>query len=133
MCTSADLKQRRLLDRLDEYAAEHGLDAELGAPERPAPTVVGHSPLDIDLRSVATVVWATGFRPQYPWLDASHLDHRGRLIHDGGVLTRVPGLYALGLPFLRRRKSSFIDGVGPDARELAAHLVGHLDRVTARS
>jgi len=81
----------------------------------------------MDLRSVGTIVWATGFRPVYPWLDESLLDARGRLIHDGGVLS-VPGLYVLGLPFLRRRKSSFIDGVGPDAAELVAHL----ERVAAR-
>ena len=132
MCTSADLKQQRLLDRLDEYADQHGLDAELWPAERPEPTVAGRPPLDLDLRSIATVVWATGFRPHYPWLDESHLDRRGRLVHDGGVLT-APGLYVLGLPFQRRRKSSFIDGVGPDAEELAAHLAAHLDHAAARS
>ncbi len=133
MCASADLKQGRLLDRLDEYAAEHGLDAELGAADRPEPTMVGRAPLDLDLRSIGTIVWATGFRPTYPWLDESHLDARGRLVHDGGVLS-APGLYVLGLPFLRRRKSSFIDGVGPDAIELVDHLHRHLAGVvTARA
>ena len=121
MCTSADLKQQRLLDTLDDYADEHGLDAELGPAERPEPTSVGHPALGLDLRSVGTIVWATGFRPKYPWLDDSLLDARGRLIHDGGVLP-VPGLYVMGLPFLRRRKSSFLDGVGPDAQELCAHI-----------
>ena len=121
MCTSADLKQQRLLDRLDEYVDDHGLDAELGPAERPEPTSVGRPALDMDLRSVGTIVWATGFRPVYPWLDESLLDARGRLIHDGGVLS-VPGLYVLGLPFMRRRKSSFIDGVGPDAADLVAHF-----------
>ncbi len=41
-------------------------------------------------------------------------------------MTRSPGLYVLGLPFLRRRKSTLIDGAADDARELAAHLGGHL-------
>ena len=132
MCTSADLKQQRLLDRLDEYAADHGLDDELGPAERPEPTAVGRPALDLDLRSVGTIVWATGFRPVYPWLDDSHIDAGGRLIHDGGVLT-VPGMYVLGLPFLRRRKSSFIDGVGPDAQELCTHLSGHLEQALART
>ncbi len=124
-CASADLKQQRLLDLLDEYAADNGLDAELGPVEQFEPTTVGQPPLDLDLRSVGTIVWATGFRPVYPWLDERHLDRRGRLIHDGGVLS-TPGTYVLGLPFLRRRKSSFIDGVGPDAQELSAHLAAHL-------
>jgi len=127
VCTSADLKQQRLLDRCDEYATEFGLDAELGAPERMARTDVGRPALDLDLRGLETIVWATGFRPQYPWLDDSLLDARGRLVHDGGVLP-VRGLYVLGLPFLRRRKSSFLDGVGSDARELSEHMMQSLAR-----
>ncbi len=130
MCTSADLKQQRLLDRLDEYACEQGLGAEVGEPRRPEPTAVGTPPLEVDLRGIDTIIWATGFRPRYPWLDPSLLDPKGRLVHDGGVLP-VPGLYVLGLPFLRRRKSSFLDGVGPDAHELVAHLSQHLDRVAS--
>ena len=129
-CTSADLTLGRLLDHFDQHAAGHGLDAELGAPHRPSPTSVGQPPLEVDLRSIGTVVWATGFRPSYPWLDDRLLDAKGGLVHDGGVLP-VPGMYVLGLPFLRRRKSSFLDGVGPDAIELATHLAHHLDR-TAR-
>ncbi|MGB0114680.1 MAG: NAD(P)-binding domain-containing protein [Ilumatobacteraceae bacterium] len=125
MCMSADLKQQRMLDRFDEHAATHGLDDEVAAPERPSPTTLGAPKLDLDLQSVRAIVWATGFRPSYPWLDRSLLDRRGRLVHDGGVLP-VPGLYVLGLPFQRRRKSSFIDGVGPDARELCEHLSARL-------
>ncbi len=130
MCASADLKQQRLLDRLDEHARERGLDAELGEPHRPEPTAVGTPPLQVDLRGIDTIVWATGFRPTHPWLDPSLLGPKGQVIHDGGVLP-VPGLYVVGLPFLRRRKSSFLDGVGPDARELVAHLSRHLDHVAA--
>ncbi len=130
VCQLADLKQRRLLDRIDEFAVAHGLDGELGEPTRPDRTVVDGSRLDADLTAFGTVVWATGFRPRYPWLDPSLLDGAGRLPHDGGVAT-TPGLYALGLPFLRRRKSNFLDGVGPDAVELTTHLVGHLDTVAA--
>jgi putative flavoprotein involved in K+ transport len=54
-------------------------------------------------------------------------DRRGELRHDRGVV-EVPGLYVLGLPFLRRRKSSFIHGAEDDVREIALHLAGHLDR-----
>ncbi len=129
VCASADLKQARLLDLCDTYATEHGLDRELGERSRPAPTEVGSAPLDIDLRPIGTVVWATGFRPTYPWLDQRLLDRKGGLVHDGGVLP-APGMYVLGLPFLRRRKSSFLDGVGPDALELTTHLVGRLDAVS---
>jgi putative flavoprotein involved in K+ transport len=131
VCALADLKQARLLDQIDEHALRCGLDTELEAPNRPAPTRVGMAPLELDLATFGTVVWATGFRPRYPWLDAGFLDGRGRLVHDGGILS-VPGAYVLGLPFLRRRKSSFIDGVGDDSRELTAHLAHHLDLTAAR-
>lgn len=130
ICKLADLKQRRLLDRLDEFAAQTGLEAELGPIDRPDATDVSRAGLEVDLRSIETVVWATGFRPDYPWMDPGLLDAKGQLVHDGGVLP-APGMYALGLPFMRRRKSSFLDGVGPDAIELSDQLVAHLDRIAA--
>lgn len=125
-CASADLKLGRLLDAVDEFAATHGLDAELTPPDRPTPTTVPLADTTLDLTEVKTVVWATGFRPDYPWLDPELLDSKGAIRHNGGVMEQ-PGMYVLGLPFTRRRKSSFIDGVGPDAIELSAHLAGHLD------
>lgn len=123
----ADLKQERLLRRIDEYVVEHELDGEVGPPTSPSRTVLERAPIEIDLSRFTTVVWATGFRPTYGWLDEAAFDRHGRLVHDGGV-TVVPGLYLLGLPFMRRRKSSFIDGVGADAGDLASHLHAHLDR-----
>ena len=70
-------------------------------------------------------MWATGFRPDYSWLDVPVLDRKGRLRHDGGVVD-APGLYAIGLPVLRRRKSSFIHGAEDDARDVIEHLAGYL-------
>jgi putative flavoprotein involved in K+ transport len=129
---AADLKLRRLLDRIDAYVVEHGLDAELEeGPSRPEPTRVGVPPTRVDLRSISTVIWATGFRPRYPWLPQQLLGRRGEIRHEGGVMAQ-PGLYVLGLPFLRRRKSSFLDGVGDDAAELSRRLRCHLDAPAAR-
>ncbi len=109
----ADLKLGRLLDTFDEWALTSGRDAEFGRPERFEPTQVPASArLQIDLRSgeFRTVVWATGFRPDYEWLRVPVVDEKGQLRHDGGVVD-APGLYALGLPVLRRRKSTFIYGI----------------------
>jgi putative flavoprotein involved in K+ transport len=85
------------------------------------------APLSLDLRSeeIATIVWATGYRPELSFLDVPVLDRKGRVVHDGGV-TAWPGLYLLGMPFLRRRKSSLIDGAAGDAADLTAHLAGYL-------
>jgi putative flavoprotein involved in K+ transport len=124
----ADLKMNRLLDAFDEWALTSGRDAEFDAPERFPPTVPpGSARLQADLRGgeIRAVVWATGFRPDYGWLDVPVVDEKGRLRHDGGVVDR-PGLYALGLPVLRRRKSTFIYGIEDDAREVIDHLVGYL-------
>jgi putative flavoprotein involved in K+ transport len=129
VCALADLKQNRLLDAIDTWATLRGLDGEVGAPERFVPTALAASPrLGLELGThVRTVLWATGFRPSYSWLHAPVFDRNGALKHDRGVV-EAPGLYVLGLPFLRRRKSSFIHGAEDDVRELAAHLAGHLDR-----
>ena len=97
-------------------------------PERFAPTEVPRSArLALDLRSgeIKSVVWATGFRPDYDWLDVPVVDAKGQLRHEGGVVDS-PGFYALGLPVLRRRNSTFICGIEDDAREVVDHLSGHL-------
>jgi putative flavoprotein involved in K+ transport len=135
VCALADLKMNRMLDGFDAWARERGLDGELGAAERCPPTRVGASPrLGAELgRDVQTVVWATGFRPDHGWLDVAVRDPQGRLRHDRGVVVDAPGLYVLGLPFLRRRKSSFIHGAEDDVREIAAHLFQHLDRTSAHA
>jgi putative flavoprotein involved in K+ transport len=91
------------------------------------------APLGLDLRSgeISTIVWATGYRPDLSWLHVPVLDRKGRIVHDGGA-TASPGLYVIGMPFLRRRKSTLIDGAARDAAELTAHLAGHLDALAGR-
>jgi putative flavoprotein involved in K+ transport len=124
----ADLKLRRLLDTFDEWALTSGRDAEFVAPERSAPTGVPPSTrLQLDLGSgeIRSIVWATGFRPDYGWLDVPALDAKGQLLHEGGVVAS-PGLFALGLPVLRRRRSTFICGIEDDAREVIEHLARYL-------
>jgi putative flavoprotein involved in K+ transport len=121
VCSLADLKLERLLDVFDEWAGSDG-------GERFAPTEVPRSArLELDLRSgqIQAVVWATGFQPDYEWLDVPVVDAKGQLRHDGGVVDS-PGLYALGLPVLRRRKSTFIHGIEDDAGEVIDHLGGYL-------
>jgi len=82
--------------------------------------------LDLESGEFRTVLWATGYRPDYGWLQVPVLDAKGHLRHDGGVILDSPGLYALGLPVLRRRKSTFIHGIEDDAREVIDSLVEFL-------
>ncbi|GAA2841352.1 hypothetical protein [Nonomuraea rubra] len=98
------------------FGADH---PEAWVPER--------ARLQLDLRGgeIRTIVWATGFRPDYGWLQVPVVDEKGRLRHDGGVVDG-PGLYVLGLPLLWRRRSTFIHGIESDAREVIDHLAGYL-------
>jgi putative flavoprotein involved in K+ transport len=83
--------------------------------------------LQLDLRGgeIRAIVWATGFRPDYSWLDLPVVDGKGQLLHQGGVASS-PGLYALGLPVLRRRRSTFMCGIEDDAAEVIGHLAQYL-------
>jgi putative flavoprotein involved in K+ transport len=126
----ADLKMDRLLDTFDAWARAHPEQADVEPPERfEATRTPASSPLSLDLGSgrIRSIVWATGFRPDYSWLDVPVVDAKGHLRHEGGVVDS-PGLYAIGLPVLRRRKSTFIHGAEDDARDLVDHLAGYLAR-----
>lgn len=117
-------RMRGLLERIDDFIAAKGIDAPMGRRPRREPFVPGgHETLDLDRAGIRTIVWATGFRRDYSWLNLPVIDARGELREQGG-LTEVPGLYALGLPFMRQRNSSFIDGVGQDARDVTGHIAG---------
>jgi putative flavoprotein involved in K+ transport len=129
-CQLADLKLGRLLDTIDQWAQASGLDDSVAPPHRFEPTIVDSSPrLGLDLTSgeIETIIWATGFRPDYSWLEVDVLDSKGTIRHDGGVVDS-PGIYLIGTPFLRRRKSTFIDGARLDAEDLTAELACYLDR-----
>jgi putative flavoprotein involved in K+ transport len=130
----ADLKMNRLLDTFDEWAENHPRDAGVDPPERFEPTRAPSSSrlhLDLGNGEIRAIVWATGFHPDYRWLDVPVLDRKGHLRHDGGVVD-APGLYAIGLPILRRRKSTFIHGAEDDARDVVAHLASFLAKPAGR-
>ncbi|KPK53166.1 MAG: pyridine nucleotide-disulfide oxidoreductase [Myxococcales bacterium SG8_38_1] len=124
---AAEHKLDRVLGNIDRFIDETLMAAD-ARDRRPAIRVSG-APTELDLRDagISTVLWATGYRREYPWLNVPVLNIRGEIIHDEGV-TNAAGLYALGLNFQRTRKSSFIDGVGEDARALAAQLARRFHR-----
>lgn len=130
VCSLADLKMGRLLDTIDEWAESSDEGDTFDPPERFERTRVDEAPpLTIDLagEDFATVLWATGFRPDYSWLHMPVLDRKGKLVHDEGVVN-APGIYALGLPFMRKRKSSFIHGTEDDANYIVDHLSHYLGK-----
>jgi putative flavoprotein involved in K+ transport len=134
VCSLADLKMRRMLRAFDDWAASSDLPLGIQPPETFGPTRLPPVPtLDLNFASgeVKTIVWATGYRPNYSWLDVPVLDGKGNLKHDGGAVS-APGIYALGLPFLRRRKSSFIHGAEDDVVDLSQQLASYLGQQASR-
>jgi putative flavoprotein involved in K+ transport len=134
MCAMSDLKMGRLLETIDAWARDHGLDGSVEPPHRLPPTRVADDPpliMDLARNNIRTIIWCTGFRPDYGWLEVPVLDHKRMIRHDGGI-TASPGLYLMGAPFMRRRKSTLIDGAGDDARDLSAHLASYIDARESR-
>lgn len=125
-CKLADLKMNRLLNTIDEWVTEAGRDSEFAAAHRFEATRVPEAPALLkNVAQFASVVWATGFKPDLSLLHIDDiLDRKGRLKHEGGVVQ--PGLYFLGLTFLRRRKSSFIVGANDDCEDLTVDLGNYL-------
>lgn len=121
---AADHRMRRVLAEIDAHIDASGLTdevlhAEPIPPVRPAP--VAHR-LDLHDRGITSVVWATGHRRTYPWLNLPVFDRFGEIRQRRGV-TPLPGLYVLGQHFQHSRNSDGIDGVGRDATFVADHLV----------
>jgi len=134
MCALSDLKMGRLLETIDAWARDRGLDGAVEPPRRLPPTRVADDPpiiMDLVRSNIRTIIWCTGYRPDYTWLELPVLDHKGMIRHDGGI-TPSPGLYLMGAPFMRRRKSTLIDGAGDDARDLSAHLASYIDAQVPR-
>lgn len=106
----------------DAYIAAAGIDAPPD-DRPPADTFVPETATSLDLRAagVAAVVWATGYRLDFSWVDLPIMDEWGYPHHVRGV-TSHPGLYAVGLPWLHSEPSSVFAGVGADA----AHVVDHI-------
>ena len=124
----ADLKMKRLLNTIDETMPA---DAGAGAAEQFDNTRLDKDPaltINLEDASIRTIIWATGFRPDYSWLDLPVLDRKGHIKHDGGIVESA-GLYVLGLPLMRRRKSSFIFGIEDDAHDITDHLINYLNTV----
>jgi putative flavoprotein involved in K+ transport len=115
----------RILDRIDDFIAREGLQAP--DKTRPAPIAPPDVRCELDLArdGIRTVVWATGYRRRYGWLDVDIFRDDGEIDQVGGV-TPSPGLFTLGLPFMRRRNSTFIDGVGADAEDIGDAVAEHL-------
>lgn len=114
------------LDQCDDYVSQNGLDF----PQEPEARVLGPTPecvsnpiehVNLAEAGIKTIIWATGYKPDFSWLDVDTFENDGSPKHIRGV-SSVPGVYFLGLPWLMSRGSSFIYGVWHDAKHVADHI-----------
>ena len=119
--------ERNLARRCDEWAAATGLELPPAVPEAERPPR-RHDPteLALDREGVTTVLWAGGFRPAFSWIDLPIFDELGFPRAARGV-TDIPGLAFVGLPWLHKRKSPLLLGVGDDAAHVATAIAQHLE------
>lgn len=129
-----DANYLSVLDEADGYIARNGLDL----PAEPEARIIGPDPacitdpvleLDLHEHQITSILWATGYRVDYGWLNVDTFDEAGRPLHHRGV-SAVPGIYFLGLPWQSRRGSSFIFGVWHDAKLLADHIASQHSYLT---
>jgi putative flavoprotein involved in K+ transport len=111
------------LDLVDRHVTNEGWDIPQEPAARathPDPIYVTDPILRLDLRKagINSIIWATGYRYDFGWIDIPVFDDRGEPRHRVGV-SEVPGLYFLGLPWLSKMNSSFLAGIGDDAAHLA--------------
>ena len=121
----ADRTMHRFLDAVDRYVLRSGLTEEVWAADRPRPIEVPSTPTRLDLRAegIGTVLVATGYVPEHPWLRLPITDPDGTIRQRRGV-TPAPGIYVVGQRFQHRRDSGFVDGARRDAHDVVAHLLG---------
>lgn len=118
---------------VDAYIERSGL----AAPAEPTPAVPASSEvppvreLDLEDAGITAVIWATGFRRDFGWVRLPVFDDRDEPAHRRGV-SRCPGVYFLGLPWLYTLRSSVLCGVGDDAAHLAEHIVSRVAVPAAR-
>ena len=123
---NGDANYLAMLDAADDYIRRNGLDLpeEPEARRRlPDPECVTHPLRELDLAAagITSIIWATGYRVDFSWLQVDSFEPGGKPRHHRGV-GHEPGIYFLGLPWLSRRGSSFIWGVWHDAKFVADHI-----------
>lgn len=125
----ADARMQRTLGRIDAYIACRWDGARPAMPAHLPRVSPSPGPLRLSLaaENIKTVIWACGYQRDYRWLHIPVLDRHGEIRQHGGI-TACPGLFTLGLAFMRRRRSAFIDGCAYDAAEIAADIAAHLGR-----
>ncbi len=122
----ADAIAAQVTGEIDRFISEHEIDAPAAEIET-IEWIPELAPLSLDLEAegINSVIWATGYRQDYSWIDAAVFDERGHPRQHRGV-TAEPGLYFIGLHGMHTVGSGLFYGVGADAEHIVEHLAGTL-------
>lgn len=125
----ADKTYNRILKNIDDYIEKNNIDAPDGEPYKAIwqPTKKNSEPLDYKKENITAIVWCTGYRVDYNWIDfPSVFDEKGFPIYQRGI-TKEPGLYFIGLPWLHTWGSGRFSHVGQDALYISNYIVNFFD------
>lgn len=124
LAASVDFGDARLKDMVGAVEAHcRKVGAAMPAFEMPEPfRVRTRSELDVEAEGIETVIWTSGYRPDYGWIDLPIFDEMGFPLQRDGCCVGVEGLYFMGVPWMRKLKSSILYGVGEDAELVARHI-----------
>lgn len=117
---AGDNLSRTFMKWVVELAEKRGLDAPWVVPGPPGFT--SRAELDIDREGITSLIWTTGFRPDYGWVHAPVFDDMGFPVQTDGR-SDVAGLYFMGVHYQRKAQSAVLYGVGEDAEVVARHIV----------
>jgi putative flavoprotein involved in K+ transport len=132
----ADSFSSRLKGVIDAFIAKNAIDAPPNGDDegdRPDPDAASANrlpSLDLVKANITSVIWATGFDGDFSWIQLPVSDTHGKPIHRNGI-SPVPGVYFMGFPWLRKRKSGLIHGIGEDAELVAAEIIRGRNQKTA--
>jgi len=127
----ADEFSQRQKDGVDAYLARNGITPQplehdpADVPDTQAACASPWRRLNLVDAQISTIIWATGFGGDFSWIRLPVLDAAGKPVHQQGI-SPVPGLYFIGLPWLRSRKSGLIYGIKEDAQFIADAMAKQL-------
>jgi putative flavoprotein involved in K+ transport len=137
----ADEFSRKMKVMIDEFVLKSGLPAPLAEedindrPDITAACASSITSLDLKESNITSIIWTTGFTGDFSYLKLPVFSENGRLKYSDGV-SDIEGLYFLGLPWLRKRKSGIISGIREDSEFVAEQLLtksGRQDKVGYKS
>lgn len=122
-----DEVSRKTKAMIEKFIAENSLDVPppepdpADEPDTGAASASSVTSLDLKREDIRSIIWATGFSADFTCLNGHGVDGNGKPAHCNGI-SNVSGLYFVGLPWLRKRKSGIIYGVAEDAAFVAENV-----------